>query len=190
MKKTILSLTVVVLCICTLCACGEKSKTDFYGKDVKSYAEKGILPECEYALGDSVKKVEKGVGLSNKEKDNVSEEENGEPEAYSYESDKYTGIFLGDSSYYYLTEDKDNGICAVCSTGNAYGYVSGTVITVIKSEMEKRGYKADIKTLPEEYEFFMPVRDTYECLEYEFKENKIFFVFYDNGLCVTAIVKK
>ena len=189
MKKLISVILSALLITAALCACKDK-KAELTGKDVEYYAALGQMPECEYKIGDSVSEVKKGLGIDDEKESSESEEESEEPEAYSYESGDYTALSKGNSTYFYKTEGKDGKITAICSTGDGYGYLSGTVITTVQKEMEARGCTAKETELTEEEAFFMPVKDNFTCLKYDFSKCSVYFVFYDNGLCAVAAVSK
>lgn len=189
MKRIIALLLALSLTLLVGCG-GKKGKDDFKGVDVEYYAKLGQIPESEIKLGDD------SDDAYNNLKDKYEHKETEEEDLFhedtfclKFDEGEYTVISVPTVNYYYKTEEKDKGISAIAIFEKAYGFDLGTMYTEIQDEMKKRGFEAELKLLDRKVGFFMPYVEGCQYLEYKFDGAKVIFVFHENALSATAIIK-
>lgn len=189
MKKIIALL--LVFCLCALVGCGGKmGKKDYKGVDVEYYAKLGKIPESEIKLGDGVDKTYGDLMEKYGHKETEDETVHEETFCLQFEEGKRTVISIPTVNYYYETDKKGEGISAIAIFEKAYGYDLGVMYVEIQEEMKSRGFEAELKNLDKEEGFFMPYVEGCKSLTYQFEKNKVIFVFYENALSATAIIKQ
>ncbi len=190
MKKIIALL--LVFSLFALAGCGGKmGKKDYKGVDVEYYANLGQIPESEIKIGDDADKTYGDLMDKYAHDENVEEgEAHEETFCLQFEEGEHTVISVPAVNYYYKTDKKSEGISAIAIFEKAYGYDLGVMYVEIQDEMNSRGFEAELKDLDKKDGFFMPYVEGCKSLTYEFEKNKVVFVFYENALSATAIVRK
>lgn len=185
MKKTVALLLCFALCF-LFTACGKKDDgTATAGSAVvEKYAANGTMPDCEFSLGDNRQSVLDV--LSTLEGDHTDSDGGDERPAYTeYEADGYNVLSTAENNYYFSLED--DTLKVIVAFGDAFGFEHGTVISEVKSAMEKSGFSASAETAAAEDIFFLYGSVAREKLEYKFSSNTVVFVFEENALCATAL---
>lgn len=188
--KKITAFLLAMIMVLSFCACKSKKKNSVSGADVKQYVKLGQIPESDYKLGDNVDKAlekmkseYKPAGL-----DGHSDEEEAQAELPVFENGEYTEIMCGDFQYYYKTEKKDSGICAIVSFSKAFGFESDTVSVEVINGLKSRGIDAELKkgTL-NDYYFLSFGSDECEYITYSANGNTAVFVFVESRLSAAAV---
>lgn len=188
MKKIIALLLALSLTLLVGCG-GKKSKNDFKGVDVEYYAKLGQIPESEIALGADADATYDDLKEKYEHKETDEELPHEDTFCLQFTEGEYTVISVPTVNYYYVTEEKDKGISCITVFEKAYGFSLGTLYIEIQDDMTRRGFDAEIKPLDKETGFFMPYIEGCQYLEYKFEKAKVIFVFHENALAATAIIR-
>lgn len=182
----------LALSLTMLVGCGsKKGMNDFKGVDVEYYAKLGQLPESEVKLGDKADATYTDLKEKYEHRETDGEELPHEDTfCLQFTEGEYTVISVPTVNYYYKTEEKDKGISCIAIFEKAYGFPLGTMYIEIQDEMTRRGFEAEIKPLDRKVGFFMPYIEGCQYLEYKFDGAKVIFVFHENALSATAIIKE
>jgi len=177
--KKLLSLLLVCVFVFSFTACGEKKEEEKQGTlDIEYYAKSGQMPECDYTLGSNVEDVKSQLSRKSEESEavyNVTEGENN------------VLIESGTFSYYYKKAKPEEGIGCIVNYGKAYGFENGTVIVEVKEAI--KGCEYTEEALNEENAFFMFGAADGTVLKCTADGNTVIFVFKENALCATAIMR-
>ena len=185
MKKTLAFLMVFVLLFSFAGCKGKKDKEteERYKIDVEYYAKLGQFPECDYSLGTDVETLKKELSQKNeKDPDNVYYD--------VIEGEKRTAVMTNGFNFYYDPKEANKGINCIAALNGAYGFEQGTVSIEIKKALSSLGFESAERDLLSEEIFFMPNVGECTCLEYEFGNNAVKFVFNENALCAAVIYSK
>lgn len=176
-----------IICLCMvfcLSACKDadtastpKSATDV---DIVAAVKEGKIPEGEYTLGDDYDPIFNKLTNNGEDVDGMFYQRSEEGE-YSVLSDA-EGF-----SCYFITEEKEKGIVAIATFGDAFGFSHSTMTNQVLDALKTQGIKAEEKPADSDDIFFMPSAVGYTQIECEIADNTVIFVFYEGLLCATAI---
>lgn len=181
MKRTV-ALLVALLLVC-LCGCGDKAKKSELEVDIEYYAGIGQMPESEYALSADIAQFEKLAQESAE-----STEHNHDAVYYEIEDmGENSCIYAGQFLYYYENDEKEDGVACIVSYDGGYGFEAATVSVEIRDTLADAGYTAEERDAEQDDTFFLP-KGNFTCLEYDFDERTVKFIFEDNLLtaCLLA----
>ena len=175
--KKIICLFLSFIIIFSVSACKDNSDKNNSSVNIEDYAKIGIIPECEYKLGDSASQVENTF----KKKYNEDSE---------FQFDKTEGelsvrLSNGKQLYYYIKDKVDKGISYIVTFEKAFGFDIGTVSLEIENSLDKYNYKKE--NLNSDNGFFMLGEPQGEIIKCDFSNYTLQFVFIDNALCATTI---
>lgn len=183
--KKITALFLSFLIILTFSACGkqEKKEKNTHTVDVEYYAKIGQIPEHKYHLGSSAEDMREDFKAQEQENSEDSNDGHAHEVYTLIEDDNYDILVYENANYYY----KDDGkISAVVSLDNSYDFKIGDLAKQITDVLGE----SEIKDGDEDAIFFLPMPENYTYLEYKFADNNLIFVFEQNALCATALVKE
>lgn len=183
MKKLLAALMSVCIIFCfTACqdadtSSASKSATDI---DIVAAVKGGGIPEGEYTLGDDYDTLFNQLTNNGEDVDGMFYQRSEEGE-FSVLSD------ANGYSCYFLTEDKDKGIVAIATFGDAFGFSHSTMANEVLSSLKEQGIEAEETPADSDDVFFMPSSVGYTQIECEIADNTVIFVFQDSLLCATAL---
>ncbi len=176
-----------LMCICMLfcfTACKEKdtasepeSATDV---NIAQAVKDGSIPEGEYKLGDDYDQLFNKLTNNGEDVDGMLYQRSEEGE-YSVLSD------AEGYSCYFLTEEKDKGIVAIATFGDAFGFSHSTMSKELISALDAQGIKAEKTDADSKDIFFMPSSVGYTQVKCSVENRTVIFVFFDDLLCATAL---
>lgn len=179
----IFSLVLAMVLVFSFTACGKKeTSSDSNSVDIEYFAKLGQIPECEFAIGDSIAEI--------KEHYSTEEEEEAEHSDHSHdlyeivEGEKSVLIDCGTQGYYYLKDKESNGVSYIVSYEDAYGFKLGDLLPDIKNAIEK--YDFSEETANEENAFFL-FSTGGSVLKCSFGNYTLMFAFENDALCATAL---
>lgn len=180
--KKIFCFIMSILMIISFAACGkDKEKEPTATVDIEYYAKLGVIPECNYKLGESVDTIQNA--LSSEEQSAVSA---GEEYVYNVtEGEKSVRIDNGSFSYFYEKDKKDGGITYIAAFDKAYGFETGTSILDVKDALT--GFDYTEEAADDSNAFFLMGTKNGTIMKYTFGGTVIMFVFQDNELFAAAI---
>ncbi len=180
--KKIFCFIMSILMIISFAACGkDKEKEPTATVDIEYYAKLGVIPECNYKLGESVDTIQNA--LSSEEQSAVSA---GEEYVYNVtEGEKSVRIDNGSFSYFYEKDKKDGGISYIAAFDKAYGFETGTSILDVKDALT--GFDYTEEAADDSNAFFLMGMENGTIKKYTFGSTVIMFVFQDNELFAAAI---
>lgn len=179
--KRLLALLLTSILVLTFTACkNDKNTSSGDAVDLEYFSKLGQIPECEYNLGESVRKIKDELSAKLE-----SQDENSDFYYEVTEGENNTVIDNSTFMYYYQNEKEEDGISFIVSFSEAYGFAVGDIIIEVEEAIKNTDYK---KTeLTAENTFFMYGASEGTAIICEFEKNNIMFVFVDNALCATAI---
>lgn len=183
--KKIFCFLLSLLMIISFAACGkDKEKKKTATVDIEYYAKLGVIPECNYKLGESVDTIKNA--LSSEEQSAVSA---GEEYVYNVtEGEKSVRIDNGSFSYFYEKDKKDGGISYIAAFDKAYGFETGTSILDVKDALT--GFDYTEEAADDSNAFFLMGMENGTIMKYTFGSTVIMFVFQDNELFAAAVYNK
>lgn len=190
MKKFLCILLCGAVCLALLSGCGREKEDKKYTTDVdvEYYVRQGQIPECgKYSLGAGVDDIISEFDALQSSEDDSSDEHNHDEDEFFYFLDEQTdfcGIRTGSAEYCYKPNDRENGITAIVSFGNAFGFMPGDIIIEIKQTLSDYSVSETVggNGLP----FLSTDTDT-EYLTYKFADRAVTFAFYNNEFCGAAV---
>lgn len=177
MKRAFCLLFAVILIFGLVSCKKEKDSTNVDRVDIEYYANLGEIPECEFALGDSVEDIEK----------TLSERAEESHEVFYNQVEGKNNVLIEDGThaYYYVKSNKENGVSYIVSYETAYGFEIGDVSIQIKEAISDIEYTEE--ELNENNSFFLYGEGEGNVLKCKFEKNTVMFVFRENALCATVI---
>lgn len=183
MKKLLAVLLCVLMVFCfTACkdtdtASTPKSATDV---DIVDAVKSGKIPEGKYTLGDDYDTLFNELTNNGEDVDGMLYQRSEEGE-FSVLSD------AEGYSCYFITEEKDKGMVAIVTFGDAFGFSHSTMTSEVLDALKAQGIKAEEESADSDDIFFMPSSVGYTQIECEIADNTVIFVFQDSLLCATAL---
>lgn len=191
--KKILSLTLCIIFVLSLAACGEKSHNKQHDIDIEYYTKLGQIDGVDYKLGDDVKKTKESLSAAYYalDEDDETHTHDHEHEAFYYdlESGDYTVMTDGNVTCCYKTDDKKSGLTHIVKFGDAYGFSLGDISTQLSKTMSELGFEAEERDAQDGEIFFLPSSSGMTVLEYKIGDVNVMFVFTEHALTATAIYK-
>ncbi len=199
MKRVLSVLLALVFVVAGFSGCNKKTekKDENYNTkqvnntNVASYVEKGVLDFSKVAVGmkvnDAIEQFHKEADMKDGTRVVLGETVYGNYKGLQarevnnevYDISKYTN-----TSFVYDLNNEQNGIVAICTVYDVYGFQNGITLTedVTNSLGETEKYTPSSDEL-----FFLPVKFGAEALKYSFGENTVTFYFVDNFLSATVL---
>lgn len=181
MKKIIGILLATVITFSFAACSKENNESEIKPLDLEYFANLGKIPECDYALGESVEKVNDELSKSAE----AIASQGGDVVYNVLEGDKTVCMDNGTDVYYYTKEKAENGIAFIVCLDKAYGFPLGTVSIEIKEAFKNLEYTEE--PADDNNSFFVFGLNNASVLRYSIGKNTVLFVFEDNALCATAI---
>lgn len=206
MKKILcLILALLVLCLSGCGADKDVSSSSPGNPVIENAATDGKFSGAEYGIGDSVQEVKDhykkivddyeaihmGEGASKgHEHEHHIHDANSQDKIPYYDVDpegNYVEIDVADFRFYYEGKKDENGITAIATDGDVFGFVMGSTT---KQEVEEAVGKEGVTTnATEEDKIFLAFpQDNLIIFTVTYENRAISFYFYEN-LLVTAVIK-
>ena len=206
MKKILcLILALLVLCLSGCGADKDVSSSSPGNPVIENAATDGKFSGAEYGIGDSVQEVKDhykkivddyeaihmGEGASEgHEHEHHIHDANSQDKIPYYDVDpegNYVEIDVADFRFYYEGKKDENGITAIATDGDIFGFVMGSTT---KQEVEEAVGKEGVTTnATEEDKIFLAFpQDNLIIFTVTYENRAISFYFYEN-LLVTAVIK-
>lgn len=206
MKKILcLILALLVLCLSGCGADKDVSSSSPGNPVIENAATDGKFSGAEYGIGDSVQEVKDhykkivddyeaihmGEGASEgHEHEHHIHDANSQDKIPYYDVDpegNYVEIDVADFRFYYEGKKDENGITAIATDGDVFGFVMGSTT---KQEVEEAVGKEGVTTnATEEDKIFLAFpQDNLIIFTVTYENRAISFYFYEN-LLVTAVIK-
>jgi len=181
--KRFITVIISILLVLSLCACGEKdTNSDGNSVDLEYHVKLGQIPECEFALGDSVDKIKEHYSS---EQESAEEHSDHSHDIYEIiEGEKTVLIDCGTYGYYYVKDNEADGISFIVSYEDAFGFEMGALVTDIEKSLS--GLKYTEEDANEENTFFM-MGTSGSVLKCNISDYTLMFVFDNDALCATAL---
>lgn len=185
--KKILCFLLAVLCVTVFCSCGKQKKENSKdeGTDISYYAKLGQIPECKYKLKENAEDI-----LNELEKESKNSESSDSGFYTTYEAKEETTIVTESVNYLFATQKKNEGITAIISFGDSFGFKLGTSPEALKKAVKNYCDEPEERPLTEKERSLFSGNDDTVCLQYDFDNSYAVFAFEENGLYATALFNK
>lgn len=206
MKKILcLILALLVLCLSGCGADKDVSSSSLGNPVIENAVTDGKFSGAEYGIGDSVQEVKdhykkivddyeaihmgEGASEGHEHEHHIHDANNQDKIPY-YDVDpegNYVEIDVADFRFYYEGKKDENGIIAIATDGDVFGFVMGSTT---KQEVEEAVGKEGVTTnATEEDKIFLAFpQDNLIIFTATYENRAISFYFYEN-LLVTAVIK-
>lgn len=180
--KKIIALLLSIVCLISLSACGaEKEKEKENLVDLEYYAQLGQIPDCPYKLGADPDEITTALEAAAEE----AEQNNEEYPFVITEGEKSVRIDNGSYIYFYVKENKANGIAYIVAADGAYGFESGDTVLEVKDAFPTLEYTEEEAN--EDNAFFLYGINDGTVLRYTLGDRTVLFLFGENALVAVAL---